>query len=816
MMCTKTQTIVTVMLGVTLLCTSHGALAQVPDYPWPLAAHSQGNIQLTVDEIGGFGDLAMRYGGEWFPFPDPITNDSIYGCVYPRGTRNMFITGRLRVAAVKGSDTVSSYVPAWSGDAGNYNSIWTIGTLNNSQPHYSPDAHSELDLECVYYDTVSFQDSIIWGWYPYESGWHEAPGLVVTQRSMAWSGALIDDFVLFHYEMTNMGHKPLENVYVCLWCNNIWGTGDEHLTGFLRESPVPDQCGNIDDINIAYSMDDDGDPVSGAFGPHSRRGAVGVTLLGSSAESVQIGYNWFLWDAARSQDWGPRRRPSLDEPFRSFNPFFAFPANELTLYHMLSRPSIAYDQLFAAVDHTGEGWMQPWPYADLIAGGWRSTMYYYFGPFDIPVRDKVSFTIAVVGGDNVHNDPLAHFDPNHPQEFYDQLDFSELATNARWAQWVYDNPGYDTDSDGYCGEFRICEGDTIWYKGDGVPDFRGNTPPPAPFTRILTEPSKITIRWNGFLCETTKDPFSNLVDFEGYRVYCGLDTRRASLSILSSYDRENFFRLKWHDLGSGYGKWLNDEPPYSLEELQTIHDNPNFDPHRYTRDYPLFEGDSVFYFQMVDANLDDLSSPLGIHKVYPNATDPGTDSTLWTEDDITHDYSRPLPKYYEYEYVLNNLMPTVPYFISVTSFDFGYAGGRGNLPPDESNPLNNLTECYAQTSADTVEAYDLDVYVYPNPYRVDADYHERGYENRAGRIIPDRARLLHFGNLPNVCMISIFSLDGDLIGKKDHNFPEGGPEAMHDWWNLVSRSGLAVESGLYYWVVESATRSQIGKFVIIK
>jgi hypothetical protein len=59
-------------------------------------------------------------------------------------------------------------------------------------------------------------------------------------------------------------------------------------------------------------------------------------------------------------------------------------------------------------------------------------------------------------------------------------------------------------------------------------------------------------------------------------------------------------------------------------------------------------------------------------------------------------------------------------------------------------------------------------------------------------------------------------LDGDLVGTINHNYPEGGPESMHDWWNLVSRSGLAVESGLYYWVVESTTRTQMGKFVILK
>jgi len=391
---------------------------------------SKGNIQLTVNPDGGWGNLAA-FNNELIPFPDPVTHDLVYGCVYPRGSRNMFIDGSLRVVAVAGGDTLSSYVGGWDRNFWDYNSIWTISSIDRSQQYYSPDARSELDLECVYFDTESFQDPIHWAWLPYETGrWHEALGLVVTQRSMAWSGALVDDFVLFQYEMTNMGHKLLEDVYVGIWCTNYWGTGEDHLTGFLHKSPAPDRCGYYDALNIAYSMDNDGDPVSGDYGPHSRRGAVGVTLVGCSAESVQVGYNWFLWDAARSQDWGPRRRPSLVEPFRSFNPFFAFPANELNLYHMLNRPHVAYDQLFAAVDHTGEGWMAPWRYADLIATGWPTYMYYYFGPFKIGVKERVNFTIAVVGGDNVHTDPYAQIIPHSPQPFYDQLDFSELEVTA--------------------------------------------------------------------------------------------------------------------------------------------------------------------------------------------------------------------------------------------------------------------------------------------------------------------------------------------------------------------------------------------------
>jgi hypothetical protein len=222
-------------------------------------------------------------------------------------------------------------------------------------------------------------------------------------------------------------------------------------------------------------------------------------------------------------------------------------------------------------------------------------------------------------------------------------------------------------------------------------------------------------------------------------------------------------------------------------------------------------------FEKVDQNQYELGLPNDIRKAFPEAVDPGLDSTLWTESDITREHDgKALPKFYEYEYTIGSLLPTVPYFVAVTAFDFGYAGGRGNLPPDESNPLNSLINCYAQTSAEEVAEEQLDAYVYPNPYRVDADYAERGYENRKGNIIPDRARIINFANLPPKCKISVFSLDGDLIGVRYHDYAPDDPMAMHDTWNLVSRSGLAVESGLYYWVVESEGRTQIGKLVIIK
>ena len=800
----RTVSCITGKLYTTLLLVAivgMGSVCFARSYHGLFAAHNQGNIQTTIVP-GEWGWL--QSDGEILPFVDPITNDTVYGAVYPRGTRNVYMDGTVGIIGLSGRDTVDSGQQLWR-HAVAFDSSWDITSTDILSKYYSPEAYSELDIECTYYDTAVVDEDYSW-----VVRLHEPSEIVVTQRSMVWSAQVIDDFVLFHYEITNIGQSPLTAVYAMVWSraetlSQVPSSSEDDLTGFLRNYSFDDRCEYRHTLNLAYKMDNDGDPESSVFPSGSARAAVGVMLLGSSSDVADVGYYWHILTPDGTRVWGPRR-----------NGAGGMPSGVGNVYHMFSDPYIAYDQLFSAIDHSNDGWMPPSGYSEYAAAGYQPYMYYSFGPFDIPVKDKISFTIAVVGGDNVHNDPTIKFDPYNPQYFYDQLDFSELAENARWAQWVYDNPGVDTDSDGYAGEYRVCEGDTTWYKGDGVPDFRGNSPPPIPFTKYETEPGRIIVRWNGFLSETTKDIFSGLVDFEGYRVYCGLDNRRTSLSLLSSYDKENWFRLKYHQLGVGNGRWINDDPPYSLDSLRIIHNNPDLNPERYTRDRPLFEGDSVFYFQPVDANMADLSSMTGIHKVYPDATNPGKDSLLWTESDITMEHGRKLPKYYEYEYIIDKLLPTVPYFVAVTVFDFGYAGGRGNLPPDETNPLSNCTEVYAQTASEVVEQENLDVIVYPNPYLADARYDERGYENRKGNIIPDRARLIHFTNLPSVCRISIFSLDGDLVGTINHNYPDGGPEAMHDWWNLVSRSGLAVESGLYYWVVESATRTQVGKLVILK
>lgn len=97
-----------------------------------------------------------------------------------------------------------------------------------------------------------------------------------------------------------------------------------------------------------------------------------------------------------------------------------------------------------------------------------------------------------------------------------------------------------------------------------------------------------------------------------------------------------------------------------------------------------------------------------------------------------------------------------------------------------------------------------------------AGYARVGYENRDRTKSAERSRAVHFANLPRICTIRIYTLSGDLVQEIKHYVPDGGPEAMQETWNLISRNTQAITSGVYLWSVQSEMGEQLGKLVIIK
>ncbi|UCD64642.1 MAG: hypothetical protein JSW34_04185 [Candidatus Zixiibacteriota bacterium] len=607
---------------------------------------------------------------------------------------------------------------------------------------------------------------------------------------------------------------------------------------------------------MVWAADNDGDPIDGEYTDEivfdhevwndwikSCTHGNGLFFLDypdiGAGEPPYISYNWwsmYLEEYLPGYDFGPRHR----QDFRDFNTGgTGQPLGDVNKYHVLSNGEIDYDMVYAAtIPPDDPTWLSPPGEAALLAstmGLPRAGNLLSVGPYDLPPGSSIRFPFALVGGEGLHTDPTnADLLPYNARGFMKKLDFTDLIGNAMWARAIYDNPGVDTDGDGYAGEFGVCDqsvspvdsawmrvrGDTVFYTGDGVPDWRGAVPPPAPDFWLTPVPNGIQVRFNGTRSETQTDAISGLVDFEGYRVYCGLDQRAASLSLVAAYDRHNYDKFVWSgELEVTRFDVL--EVPFSLDSLRCLYgagtdpcSDGAFDPLAYTPSSPYkIEGflDSLFYFMAHGHNASEWGVTTPIVKVYPDEPYPASfDPDSLPPEALTPEGNL---KYFEYEFTIENLLPTVPYWVSVTALDFGApAMGAAGF---ETSVTSGAKSVYPLGGSQV--AGDGDVYVYPNPYRQDESYRDHGLEGRMEPDRPDyRVREVHFGNLPPRCTISIFSLDGDLVRRLEHDMDPSDPNCSHDSWNLITRNTQLVVSGLYYWVVEAEDGStQMGKLVII-
>ncbi len=100
------------------------------------------------------------------------------------------------------------------------------------------------------------------------------------------------------------------------------------------------------------------------------------------------------------------------------------------------------------------------------------------------------------------------------------------------------------------------------------------------------------------------------------------------------------------------------------------------------------------------------------------------------------------------------------------------------------------------------------VWVVPNPFRA------REAWQRPEVLGDPLTRHLDFMGLPRArCTIKIWTVAGDFVAMIDHDGTNGDGEAA---WNLVSRNGQEVESGIYLFTVDSSLGHQVGRFVVIR
>ncbi len=140
------------------------------------------------------------------------------------------------------------------------------------------------------------------------------------------------------------------------------------------------------------------------------------------------------------------------------------------------------------------------------------------------------------------------------------------------------------------------------------------------------------------------------------------------------------------------------------------------------------------------------------------------------------------------EYLDNDVRPGFPYFYAVTAFDFPTADPTIYGKSQESSKSNykkdyrgNPVELYIPSEANK-DNWKEKVRIVPNPFRGSAPW-------SATKI----AQEIEIQNLPPSARVDIFTLSGDHIITLRHSSPVSGSLR----WNLLSKNGFLVSSGIY-------------------
>lgn len=182
-----------------------------------------------------------------------------------------------------------------------------------------------------------------------------------------------------------------------------------------------------------------------------------------------------------------------------------------------------------------------------------------------------------------------------------------------------------------------------------------------------------------------------------------------------------------------------------------------------------------------------------------------TDTTLDYERIL---YERRLYPPGRYELVDREVLNGFDYAYSVAAvFEYSLAFGVGStrLVRIESPITGDYDHVMTPTSATRGHGK---VWVVPNPYRGEA-----GWDRPQ---LPGRGPSTHLdfmGLPPERCTIKVWTLAGDLVAQIDHDGTRGDGQAA---WDLVSRNGQDVTSGVYLFTVDGRSGHTTGRFVVVR
>jgi hypothetical protein len=728
---------------------------------------------------------------------------------------------------------------------------------------------------------------------------HTPMNLEIVQTAFQWENDLVDDFVGFDYNITNVGVTEVVKVYIGFFADSdigprgLSGAADDDLAGSWptqHGSPglVRASDGQFVPIQVGYMYDaSESDPIPGYFG---------IVFLGHDVDAAGV--------------TAPRRVGM--RTFQSFVGSSSFeqggdPSNDDESYQLLSAALADWDG-DTALNKKGD-------IRFLVSAG----------PFSVlPPGESLSFQVGMVMGDGLGNEGggaglLANcaeaaltyygiwvddfitataldgsvFNPgiggretmlcrdDFSPAVFDNFRPDYMDTSCVSLDWVLGTPAL-TDADLFevtvngrskvCAMFNmdncfecarqlghVCTGQDFsegrWTCNDlegtnlnACTGVAGNETqihwlvgmaPPPPGLRLWPTDSGVHVFWDD-LSEITPDIRLRKVDFESYRIWRADNWDRPfGSSVLNGPESSTWQMVAEYDLVNTF---INSRTVNYVTTLDTLPlgANTGFDGIIYrprVLDDARFDGLSDAMQAVVDGDPENLliaRPPLrqadgtidlryiGLiaWETYPDVLDTFFAVAVREADPGAGVTAKHGTRYYEY--VDGDIHNGFQYFYSVTATDHALKPGDDPItlpvgPGLSGDPGSSFEFTVPGATAQTVEErerFGANIYVYPNPATRDAlaefqQLNPNGDDPTGVRVT--------FTNLPMARnSIKIYTVSGDLVQTLEHNGLTG---SGHYSWNLMSRNGQEIVSGVYLYSVESDNASFedfIGKFVVVR
>jgi len=707
---------------------------------------------------------------------------------------------------------------------------------------------------------------------------HTPLNLKIVQKSFAWENNDADDFVGFEFEVTNIGVTPISDVYIGFFADSDIGprtrpgrSSDDmagSYTGFVQtrdNSWVP--------VTLGYMYDDDGDDGNSP-------GYFGIAFLShdtdpsglTAPESVALhSFNRFSGQTAFDQGGDPTNdaeryqllsenvidanvQEGRENDYRfliSVGPFAELPPDETLTFQVALVVGPGLSGLLANAAEavlTFEGNLFDMDSNAQTGINGRENK---ICSTDFPANAIYEFVADYMDQSCVPEDVLLIAPRITPEDLDDE-------------GCIYVNSDNCYECGRQAGEYCTQENrliTTIWNCSDpDVPDIhkKGCTgiegketlvrwlvgmAPPAPGTRLWPRDRSVHVYWNN-TSETTPDVRSNRIDFEAYRLWRADNWDRPyGASVENGPESSLWQLLAEYDLVNEYQRELELSDGTIVVQTLPLGLNTGLEDIRYTPvclSDPTFESpapglaeamrliveaDSLGLYQsrpsLYDSELNVVPELAGLlpWQGYPAVMDT---FFWWTPREVTNPLHVPKDRVQFYEYIDENVHNGFLYFYSVTATDHNMdveddqsltITGTG-IAGDPGSSFDNIRPGSVAQSAEERDRDGVNIYAYPNPATREAlaDFQEF-YPNSDD---PTGVRVC-FANLPQASnTVKIYTLDGDLVETLEHDGTDGYGEIC---WNLVSRNGQEVVSGIYLFSVESRDDrfdDFVGKFVIIR